>query len=75
MWEGDITTLEVDAIVNSTSRYLRHNGDPHTVCYAIQRAAGPVLGIECSRLNVNFGDVAVTKGYDLPAQCECHMNL
>lgn len=73
LWEGDITRLEVDAIVNSSADDLHHHFAPQSVCSAIHAAAGPLLSKECYKLNIDYGDALVTRGYNLPAKCKYAM--
>jgi len=73
---GDITTLDVDAIVNAANQKMLGGGG---VDGAIHRAAGPRLRQACEAVEPVEGDVRcptgearITPGFDLPAKFVIH---
>ncbi|MEM8560130.1 MAG: O-acetyl-ADP-ribose deacetylase [Bacteroidota bacterium] len=76
VWRGDITTLDVDAIVNAANQTLAGGGG---VDGAIHRAAGPDLKAACLALHevspsvrCPTGEARITDGFRLPARHVIH---
>ncbi|HWA45152.1 MAG TPA: O-acetyl-ADP-ribose deacetylase [Hypericibacter adhaerens] len=70
IFEGDITTLDVDAIVNAANERLAPGGG---VCGAIHRAAGPELAEACARIGpCPTGGARATPGFRLKARLVIH---
>jgi len=67
---SDITTLDVDAIVNAANEQLLPGGG---VCGAIHRAAGPELAEACALVApCPTGEARITPGFNLPARLVIH---
>jgi O-acetyl-ADP-ribose deacetylase (regulator of RNase III) len=67
---GDITSMSVDAVVNSTDQTMLAGGPVHV---AVHRAAGPELAMECEDLgDCPVGEARITGGHGLPAPYILH---
>jgi len=70
LFEGDITALDVDAIVNAANEALAPGGG---VCGAIHRAAGPKLAAACRAIGgCPTGEARITPGFALKARHVIH---
>jgi O-acetyl-ADP-ribose deacetylase (regulator of RNase III) len=68
--KGDITALEVDAIVNAANEHLQLGGG---VAGAIRRRGGPTIQEECDRIgHCSVGGAVVTGAGELPARWVIH---
>ena len=69
--DGDITTLDLDAIVNAANRHLAAGAG---VCGAIHRAAGPELARACAQIpgGCPTGEAKLTPGFKLKARHVIH---
>lgn len=68
--EGDLTKIEVDAIVNAANVGLVGGAG---LCGQIHDASGPEIDIECRKLgSCQRGEAKITKGYNLPAKFVIH---
>lgn len=80
LWQGDITRLKVDAIVNAANSQLLDCWQPLHNCIdnCIHSAAGIQLRQECYELMIKqgheepTGQAKITKGYNLPAKYVIH---
>ncbi|XP_075211843.1 protein GDAP2 homolog isoform X2 [Lycorma delicatula] len=71
LWEGDITTLQVDGIVHSTNEFLNER---NPISDRIFAKAGPELRqeIQTEVLECRTGEVRVTEAYNLPSRYILH---
>lgn len=80
LWKGDITTLEIDAIVNAANSQGLGCFIPCHKCIdnQINTFAGISLRLECNKIMkdknyfLNTGKAFITKGYNLPAKYIIH---
>ncbi len=80
LWRGDITTLQVDAVVNAANASLLGCFHPHHACIdnAIHSAAGPRVREDCHTIITRqghpegTGQAKVTRGYNLPVKFILH---
>lgn len=79
-WQGDITTLQADAIVNAANSQMQGCFQPFHACIdnAIHAAAGPRLREDCHTIihlqgeDEVTGTAKITRGYNLPSQFVLH---
>jgi O-acetyl-ADP-ribose deacetylase (regulator of RNase III) len=80
LWQGDITQINADAIVNAANKYMLGCFQPLHACIdnAIHSAAGPQLREDCDVI-MSFqgeleetGGAKITRGYNLPAKFVVH---
>jgi O-acetyl-ADP-ribose deacetylase (regulator of RNase III) len=68
--EGDITLLDVEAVVNAANKHLQLGGG---VAGAIRRRGGPDIQAECDRLApIEVGEAVITGGGNLKAKYVIH---
>lgn len=80
LWQGDITTLKIDAIVNAANSALQGCFAPNHYCIdnCIHTYAGVQLRLECARIIAKqgheeyTGNAKITLGYNLPAKYVIH---
>lgn len=78
LWQGDITRIKVDAIVNAANSQGLGCWHPLHACIdnAIHSAAGLQLRRECNDIlkggTINTGEAIITSGYNLPAKYVLH---
>jgi O-acetyl-ADP-ribose deacetylase (regulator of RNase III) len=70
VFDGDITQLDLDAIVNAANERLAPGAG---VCGAIHRAAGPELAAACAKIGrCPTGEARLTPGFNLMARYVIH---
>lgn len=68
--EGDITLLDVEAVVNAANKHLQLGGG---VAGAIRRRGGPAIQAECDQLApIEVGEAVITNGGNLKAKYVIH---
>ncbi|MHA1914296.1 MAG: protein-ADP-ribose hydrolase [Promethearchaeota archaeon] len=80
LWQGDITTIQIDAIVNAANKALLGCFHPFHRCIdnAIHSAAGPRLRKDCNKIIKRqscleeTGWAKITRGYNLPSKFVLH---
>ena len=79
LWQGDITTLKIDAIVNAANSQGLGCFIPCHKCIdnAIHSASGVELRLECNKIMqeigmLQTGKAFITKGYNLPSKYVIH---
>ncbi|WP_017549322.1 protein-ADP-ribose hydrolase [Salinicoccus carnicancri] len=80
LWQGDITAMRADAVVNAANKALLGSMQPlsDNVDNAIHSAAGPMLRDDCAEIihvqknEEQTGDAKITRGYNLPAEYVIH---
>ncbi|MED4227838.1 MULTISPECIES: protein-ADP-ribose hydrolase [Bacillaceae] len=80
LWQGDITQLNADAIVNAANKYMLGCFQPLHACIdnVIHSAAGPQLREDCETIMSiqkeleMTGGAKITRGYNLPAKFVLH---
>ncbi|WP_375088721.1 protein-ADP-ribose hydrolase [Peribacillus sp. RS7] len=80
LWQGDITQINADGIVNAANKHMLGCFQPLHVCIdnAIHSASGPQLREECKTIMAiqgkteKTGGAKITRGYNLPAKFVLH---
>lgn len=81
LWDGDITTIYADLIVNPTtiSMLKRDNFDSNKASYNVFLRSGMRLGLKCmsiaSNEDLDASDILVTRAYNLPCDYIIHVVL